>query len=148
MANYNNIILIGNVGTIEIKTFSNGGKIAEVSLATTERWTDKQGEKREETQWHRLVIGGPQADIAERYIKKGDPLMVAGKMKYRQYEKQGLTMTVAEVRVDTLQLLTKPAQASAPAPATAPRQAVPQPKTAGPLVDESGLEFNPEDLPF
>ena len=78
MASYNNIILLGNVGSIQVKTFSNGGKVVEVSLATSKRWKDRNGEQHEETQWHRLVIGGQLADVAERYVTKGDPLFVTG----------------------------------------------------------------------
>ena len=116
MASFNQITLIGNVGNLEVKTFTNGGKIVEASLATTKRWKDRNGDPHEETQWHRLIIGGPLADTAERYVSKGDPLMVQGEMTYRQWEtREGEKRTAPEVRVQTLQLLTRKEQAAAPA---------------------------------
>lgn len=115
MASFNQITLIGNVGNLEVKTFTNGGKIVEASLATTKRWKDRNGDPHEETQWHRLVIPGPLADTAERYVSKGDPLMVQGEMTYRQWEtREGEKRTAPEVRVQTLQLLARKEQAAAP----------------------------------
>ena len=116
MASFNQITLIGNVGNLEVKTFTNGGKIVEASLATTKRWKDRNGDPHEETQWHRLIIGGALADTAERYVSKGDPLMVQGEMTYRQWgTREGEKRTAAEVRVQVLQLLTRKEQAAAPA---------------------------------
>jgi single-strand DNA-binding protein len=115
MASFNQITLIGNVGNLEVKTFTNGGKIVEASLATTKRWKDRNGDPHEGTQWHRLIIGGALADTAERYVSKGDPLMVQGEMTYRQWEtREGEKRTSPEVRVQTLQLLTRKEQAAAP----------------------------------
>lgn len=115
MASFNQITLIGNVGNLEVKTSTNGGKIVEASLATTKRWKDRNGGPHEETQWHRLIIGGPLADTAERYVSKGDPLMVQGEMTYRQWEtSEGEKRTSPEVRVQTLQLLARKEQAAAP----------------------------------
>ena len=92
----------------------------EASLATTKRWKDRNGDPHEETQWHRLIIGGALADTAERYVSKGDPLMVQGEMTYRQWEtREGDKRTAPEVRVQTLQLLTRKEQAAAPAARTA-----------------------------
>jgi single-strand DNA-binding protein len=116
MASFNQITLIGNVGNLEVKTFTNGGKIVEASLATTKRWKDRNGDPHEETQWHRLIIGGALAETAERYVSKGDPLLVQGEMTYRQWEtREGEKRTAPEVRVQTLQLLTRKEQAAAPA---------------------------------
>ena len=116
MASFNQITLLGNVGNLEVKTFSNGGKIVEASLATGKRWKDRNGDQHEETQWHRLVIPGPLADTAEKYVHKGDTLFVQGEMTYRQWEtREGEKRTSPEVRVQTLQLLTRKEQAAAPA---------------------------------
>ena len=139
MASFNQITLLGNVGNLEVKTFSNGGKIVEASLATGKRWKDRNGNQHEETQWHRLVISGALADTAERYVHKGDSLLVQGEMTYRQWEsREGEKRTSPEVRVRTLQLMPKQdkgqaSQAAAPAPG-------PMPGFAG---DDNG-----EDLPF
>ena len=139
MASFNQITLLGNVGNLEVKTFSNGGKIVEASLATGKRWKDRNGTQHEETQWHRLIISGALADTAERYIQKGDPLFVQGEMTYRQWERrEGEKRTSPEVRVLSLQLMPKQdkgqvSQAAAPAPA--------------PMTGFGG-DDNDEDLPF
>lgn len=126
MASANLIILVGNIGRVEVKTFQDGGKIVEASLATTERYQDRNGQQHEDTQWHRLVIGGKLADVAERFVGKGDPLYIEGRMKYRKYtSRDGVEKEVAEVQVKTMQLLRprqdgQQAQAAAPAAAPAP----------------------------
>lgn len=141
MASFNQITLLGNVGNLEVKTFTNGGKIVEASLATGKRWKDRNGDQHEETQWHRLVIPGPLADTAEKYIHKGDTLFVQGEMTYRQWEtREGEKRTSPEVRVLTLQLMPKQDRGQAPqaaAPAPAP----------GPMPGFAGGEGD-NDLPF
>ena len=108
MASYNKIILLGNIGNVQVKTFANGGKVVEATMATTERYTDRNNEPKEETQWHNLVINGKLADFAEKYVTKGTGLFVTGQLKYRKYTTQaGENRTVAEIRVDTIQLLPK-----------------------------------------
>ena len=157
MASYNNIQLLGNIGSVEVKTFQNGGKIVEANLATSKRWKDRNGEVREETQWHKLVIGGNLADTAEKYVQKGDPLFVTGEMTYRKYQtREGENRSVPEVRVLTLQLLPKgmregPAT-SGSAPAPAPQAPAPAAPAADPALVSAGLvdpQDNPDgDLPF
>lgn len=135
MASYNKIILLGNIGNVQVKTFSNGGKVVEATMATTERYTDRNNELREETQWHNLIISGKMADVAEKYVTKGNALFVTGKMTYRKYQNAaGENRYAPEVRVDTIQLLPngmkeghasnsatdRPAPAPAPAPADNP----------------------------
>ena len=108
MASYNNITLLGNIGNVQVKTFQNGGKIVEATLATSKRWKDRNGEPREDTQWHNLIIGGNLADTAEKYVQKGDPLFVTGEMTYRKYQdRDGNNRSIPEVRVLSLQLLPK-----------------------------------------
>ena len=139
MASFNQTTLLGNVGNLEVKTFSNGGKIVEASLATGKRWKDRNGNQHEETQWHRLVISGALADTAEKYVSKGDSLFVQGEMTYRQWEtREGEKRTSPEVRVLSLQLIPKQdkgqdSQAASPDPAPMPG---------------FGGDDNDEDLPF
>lgn len=86
----NLVILVGNLGADpEIKTFESGNKVANLKLATSEKWTNKAGEKVEETQWHSLVFFGKIVDVIEKYVKKGDRISVDGKIKYESYEKDG-----------------------------------------------------------
>jgi single-strand DNA-binding protein len=95
----NKVILIGNVGKDpEIKSFDNGGKVANFSIATSESWKDKQsGERKEKTDWHNVAVFGQLADIVERYVKKGSKLYVEGKLSTRTYEKDGEKRYVTEV---------------------------------------------------
>lgn len=147
MASYNKILLLGNIGSVEVKTFQNGGKVVEATLATSRRYKDRNGDQHEDTQWHRLVISGPQADTAEKFITKGDPLFCTGEMRYRKYTtRDGVEKSVPEVQVDTFQLLPK-GQKEGPAynAVAGTRPASPAPAPA-PAPEVAG---NPdEDLPF
>ena len=89
----NKVILIGNLGKDpEIRTMQNGGKVANLSLATSESWKDKStGERKEKTEWHRVVIFGNLADIAERYLKKGSKVYVSGSLQTRKWTDQSGT---------------------------------------------------------
>lgn len=89
MSSVNKVILVGNVGNDpEIRTFGNGGKVANLSLATSESWRDKQsGEKREKTEWHRVaVFGEGLVGVIERYVKKGSKLYIEGKLQTRKWQ--------------------------------------------------------------
>ena len=89
----NKVILIGNLGKDpEVRTMQNGGKVANLSLATSESWKDKStGERKEKTEWHRVVIFGNLADIAERYLKKGSKVYVSGSLQTRKWTDQSGT---------------------------------------------------------
>ncbi|MDX2223911.1 MAG: single-stranded DNA-binding protein [Rhodospirillaceae bacterium] len=86
----NKVILIGNLGRDpEVRTTQNGTKVANLSLATSESWRDKQsGERKEKTEWHRVVIFGNLADIAEKYLKKGSKVYVSGQLQTRKWTDQ------------------------------------------------------------
>lgn len=87
----NKVILVGNVGKDpEVKTFPSGGKIVEFSIATSERWNDKQsGEKKEKTEWHRVVVRSEQvARVAENYVRKGSKVYVEGQLQTREWQDQ------------------------------------------------------------
>ena len=102
----NKITLIGRTGKdVEIVQFENG-KLAKVSLATSDYYTNAIGEKVEETQWHNLVCNGKLADLMEKYVEKGKEIAVEGKVVYRNYDdKEGQKRYITEVRVDQLLLL-------------------------------------------
>ena len=151
MASFNQITLLGNVGNLEVKTFQSGGKIVEASLATGKRWTDRNGNAHEETQWHKLVISGNLADTAEQYIGKGDPLFVVGEMTYRQWEtRDGEKRTSPEVRVTSFQLLPKGMKEGPASNSATNRPAAPAPAPAAPgnLPGFAGAEGASDDLPF
>ena len=96
----NKVILIGNLGRDpEVRTMQNGGKVANLNLATSENWKDKAtGERKEKTEWHRVVIFGQLADIAERYLKKGSKVYVCGQLQTRKWtDKDGQEKYTTEV---------------------------------------------------
>ncbi len=84
----NKVILIGNLGKDpEVRTMQNGNKVANLSIATSENWKDKAtGERKEKTEWHRVVIFGNLADIAEKYLKKGSKVYVSGALQTRKWQ--------------------------------------------------------------
>lgn len=90
--------LKGNVGNDpEIRSFD-WGKVAKFSFATSESYTNKQGEKITETDWHNIIFRGKQAETIEKYVHKGDQLLIIGKVKYRSYEdKEGRTVYITEI---------------------------------------------------
>ena len=107
----NKVTLIGNLGADpEVRSTSNGSKVATLSVATSNQWKDKSGEKQEKTEWHRCVVwntkGSQLADIVERYVKKGDKLYVEGRIEYRQWQdKEGQTRYSTEINVRELIML-------------------------------------------
>ncbi len=86
----NKVILIGNLGRDpEVRTMQNGNKVANLNLATSESWRDKaSGERKEKTEWHRVVIFGNLAEIAEKYLKKGSKVYVCGSLQTRKWTDQ------------------------------------------------------------
>lgn len=163
-------MLIGNVGRDpEVRYLdgnSQGGtKVATFTLATSERYKDRNGELRENTEWHNIVCWRANADVAERFVRKGTQLYIEGRLRTRSYtDPQGVKKYTTEIQVDTLQLLGKrddseaaapqggysapaqpaysaPAQPAYSAPAAAPAAAAPA--AAAPVED-----IPADDLPF
>lgn len=101
----NKVTLIGHTGKeVEIINFENG-KLAKVTLATNDYYTNAAGEKVDETQWHNLVVNGKLADIMEKYVTKGKEIAVEGKIIYRSYDdKDGVKRYTTEIRVEELVL--------------------------------------------
>lgn len=106
MASLNKVTLIGNVGKDpEIKTFASGNKVAQITLATSERYKDRNGEQKEETEWHSVQAFGKLADVVERFVHKGSLLYLDGKIRTRSYEADGRTMYRTEILADHIQML-------------------------------------------
>ena len=109
----NKAIILGNVGNDpEIKTFDNGNKVANFSIATSEKWKNKEGEQQEQTEWHSVAVFGKLADIVEKYVKKGQQLYIEGKIKTRSWDdsdgnKKYMTEIVLNGFGDTLQMIGK-----------------------------------------
>lgn len=123
-------MFIGNAGdSPQVRAFDNGNKIAQVRIAVTERYTDRNNQPQSVTEWIPLVFNGKLADIAAQYIVKGTAVYVEGKWKTREWQdQQGGKHQQTEMRVDVLQILTKPQQPAAQQAAPAPQyqQAPPQ----------------------
>lgn len=108
MRGVNKVIIIGTLGADpEVKQFSNGGSIANISVATSEQWTDKQsGEKREATEWHRVSLANRLGEIAAQYLRKGSKVYIEGKLNTRKYQAQdGTDRYVTEVKAMQMQML-------------------------------------------
>ena len=107
MAYLNRITLIGNVGKApEVRTFDGGNKVANFTLATTKRYTDRNGQLVDATTWHNIQVNGKIADVAEKYVQKGDPIYVEGELNARTYvDRNNVERVIYEVRASQLQLL-------------------------------------------
>ncbi|MBK5527306.1 single-stranded DNA-binding protein [Pseudomonas sp. NPDC087598] len=142
----NKVILVGTCGQDpEVRYLPNGNAVTNLSLATSEQWTDKQtGQKVEKTEWHRVSMFGKVAEIAGEYLRKGSQVYIEGKLQTREWEKDGIKRYTTEIVVDmqgTMQLLGgRPQQGdqqgggnnyqqSAPA---APRQQAQRPQQSAP----------------
>ena len=107
MRGVNKVIIIGNLGNDpEARQFGNGGSVTNISVATSEQWTDKQsGEKREDTQWHRISLFNRLGEITAQYLRKGSKVYIEGSLRTRKYEKDGQDHYVTEIRADQMQML-------------------------------------------
>src|SRR5579872_7404952 len=107
MASVNKAILIGNLGADpELRYTPSGSAVTELRIATTEKWTGKDGEKKEETEWHRVVVWTKQAENCAKYLKKGRPVYVEGRIRTRNWEdKEGQKRYMTEIVADKVQFL-------------------------------------------
>ncbi|MDD3081281.1 MAG: single-stranded DNA-binding protein [Desulfobacterales bacterium] len=107
MAGINKVILVGNLGKDpEVRYFSDGTAMVNFSIATSEEWKDKNtGEKKEKTEWHRIVAFRKLAEICGEYLSKGRQVYVEGKLQTRSWEKDGVTRYTTEIVADRLQML-------------------------------------------
>ncbi|HYE41277.1 MAG TPA: single-stranded DNA-binding protein [Ramlibacter sp.] len=163
MASVNKVIIVGNLGKDpETRTFPSGGRVCNVTIATTDRWKDKtSGEMKEVTEWHRVVFNDRLAEIAGEYLRKGSQVYVEGSLRTRKYtDKDGVEKYTTEIRADQMQMLGKregmgggspddggydsaprrsaPPAGRAPAPASRPAASKPA----------SGFDDMDDDIPF
>ena len=155
MAGINKVILVGNLGAKpEIKYASNGNAISNLSVATSESWTDKStGQKQERTEWHRVSLFGKVAEIAGQYLDKGSKVYVEGKLQTRKWQDQnGQDRYTTEVVISgfsgTLQMLDRrdDMNSSAPSQQSQP-QAQSAPRAAPAITPVASDEFE-DDIPF
>ena len=108
MRGVNKVIIVGNLGADpETRQFSNGGSVTNISVATSEQWTDKQtGEKREATEWHRISLFNRLGEIAAQYLRKGSQVYIEGSLRTRKWQDQnGQDRYTTEIRADQMQML-------------------------------------------
>ena len=106
MAGVNKVILVGNLGKDpEVRALEGGRKVANLTLATSEKFKDKEGNQQERTEWHRLSVWGPQAEVAEKYLRKGSQIYAEGKLRTREYEQEGQKKYSTEIQVDNFTML-------------------------------------------
>ena len=110
MASVNKVIVIGNLGAdAELRYTNNGVAVANFRLATNERWSDKNGETQERTEWHRVIAWGKLAEICGQYLKKGGSVYVEGRLQTRQWEdRDGVKRYTTEIVAQVMQMLGKP----------------------------------------
>ena len=159
MASVNKVIIVGNLGRDpEVRTFPSGDRVANVTIATTDKWKDKtSGEMKEATEWHRVVFNGRLAEIAGEYLRKGSQVYVEGSIRTRKYtDKDGNKRQITEVRADTMQMLGSRQGMGAPSPddddgasrrASPPARAQPVSKPAA-SKPSTGFDDMDDDIPF
>ncbi len=161
MASINKVIVVGNLGRDpEMRTFPSGDQVANVTIATTDKWKDKQtGEQKEATEWHRVVFNGRLAEIVGQYLKKGSQVYVEGSLRTRKWtDNAGVEKYSTEIRADQMQMLGGRQdgggqQQEAPQQRQAPRHAASQQqqgqRQAPPQSSSnSGFEDMDDDIPF
>jgi single-strand DNA-binding protein len=169
MASVNKVIIVGNLGRDpELRTFPSGGRVCNVTIATTERWKDKtSGEMKELTEWHRVVFNDRLAEIAGEYLRKGAQVYVEGSLRTRKWtDKDGIEKYTTEIRGDEMKMLGKREGMGGPGGGdddgggyeSAPRRAAPAPAARAPSSapasrapagkPASGFDDMDDDIPF
>lgn len=141
----NKVILVGNVGADpEVRSLENGTKCAHIRLATTERVHNKEkNESRDITEWHSITLWRGLADVVDRYVRKGSQLYVEGKLRTREYEKNGVKHYATEIVGEELKMLGR--KEGVPVSQPAPQTTTPAHQSAPPAVDP--LPFD-DEIPF
>jgi single-strand DNA-binding protein len=169
MASVNKVIIVGNLGKDpEVRTFPSGGRVCNVTVATTERWKDKtSGEMKELTEWHRVVFNDRLAEIAGEYLRKGSQVYIEGSLRTRKWtDKDGAEKYTTEIRADEMKMLGKREGMGSPSGdddggyESAPRRSAPPSRAPAPAAAQrtgggggaakpaSGFDDMDDDIPF
>lgn len=145
MSGINKVILVGNLGADpEVRHLENDVTVANFRMATSESYRDRvTGERREQTEWHRVVVWRGLAGVVEKYLKKGSKVYIEGKLRTRKWEKDGIERYTTEIYADNLLMLDRP-DSDLGAPSTPPAQATSAGQPAAADPDPS----SEDDLPF
>ncbi|GAB5464758.1 MAG: single-stranded DNA-binding protein [Candidatus Kapaibacteriales bacterium] len=104
----NRVTILGNLGADpEMRTINTGSSVTTLSIATTESYKDKAGNWQDTTEWHRVTLWDRLAERASQYLRKGSKVYIEGKLKYRSYEKDGITRYVTDIQANSMILLDK-----------------------------------------
>jgi single-strand DNA-binding protein len=152
MASVNKVILIGNLGSDpEMRTTANGTAVANFRIATNEQWTNRNGERAERTEWHRIVAWGRTAEICNQYLRKGRSVYIEGRLQTRQWDdRDGNRRYTTEVIAQVMQMLGRPGdreEVPAGGPAYENEEFYDQTAGAG-AGSEGGGRGSEDDVPF
>jgi len=154
MASVNRVTLIGNLGANpDARFMPSGDAVTNISLATNERWTGKDGTPQERVEWHRVVLFNRLAEIASEYLVKGSPVYIEGHLRTRQWQdKTGTDRWTTEIVADRMQLLNSRTQATPPV-GDKPAKTTTKPKSAAKekpakKTDPEQQNFSDNDIPF
>lgn len=158
MASLNKAMIIGNVGADpELRYTAGGQAVITLSVATSDRWKDKDGNEQDRTEWHKIVVWGKQAESCGKYVTKGKQILVEGRIQTRKYDdKEGVTRYATEIVADKVTFLGGGSNSSedgpsASAPKGSPKISPPSaPKAGGKSPAKGGFDdsFSEDDIPF
>lgn len=145
----NRVFLVGRLGRDpEMRYTSAGQAVCNFSLATDETYRDRNGERQKRTEWHKIVVWGKQAEIAQQYLKKGSLIFIEGRIQSRQWDdKEGQKRTSFEIVANNFRMLGGRGEAPAGTAAGAPTE-VEAPAPAAGEEPAAGPEISDEDIPF
>ena len=152
MASVNKVILVGNLGRDpETRYTTSGEAVTNVSVATTDTWKDKSGEKQERTEWHRVAFFGKLAEIAGEYLKKGSQVYIEGRLQTRKWQdKEGQDKYTTEIVADRMQMLGSRAGSGAGGGQDAPTERERSASSAKPsgAAPKKNVDDLDDDIPF
>ncbi|MBK5296497.1 MAG: single-stranded DNA-binding protein [Vicinamibacteria bacterium] len=145
MGSVNKVILVGNLGRdAELRYTPGGAAVATLNMATTETWNDKEGQRQEKTEWHRVILWGKQAETLNQYLQKGKQIYVEGRLQTRQWDdKDGNKRYTTEVRGDRVVLLSSGSGGGGQRSGGGTRSEMPhgEPSDVAPELSEDDIPF-------
>jgi len=143
MGSVNKVILLGNLGKDpELKYTPSGSAVANFTIATNETWKDKEGQKQEHTEWHRIVVWGKLAEICGEYLHKGRQVYIEGSIRSRTYkDREGVEKSITEIKADNMVMIGK-------GDGQGPAKGGERPVDRGGAAGEKEPEYSDEDIPF
>ncbi|MBI2026296.1 MAG: single-stranded DNA-binding protein [Deltaproteobacteria bacterium] len=152
MSGVNKVIIVGRLGTDpEVRYTTNGTSVTNFSVATSENWNDKEGNKQERTEWHRIVVWGKMGELCSQYLKKGRQVFIEGRIQTRSWEdKEGQKRYTTEIVAQNVQFLGSREQSSSASASTGGGDSQVSPEVADQSNTQNSSAFGAtdDDLPF